>query len=126
MKKQSIKNVLSCILNQSHLKMKVTMLFLFLSLFQLNAFNGYGQNQKVTLNVEKVPLTQIFQQIESQTNLNFFYNSSELDIREKVSIDVKNSQILDFLEQLFHNKGISYQILGNQIVLKRVIVKKKS
>lgn len=124
MKKQSIKNVLSCILNQSHLKMKVTMLFLFLSLFQLNAFNGYGQNQKVTLNVEKVPLTQIFQQIESQTNLNFFYNSSELDVREKVSIDVKNSQILDFLEQLFHNKGISYQILGNQIVLKRVIVKK--
>ncbi|MEZ4792769.1 MAG: hypothetical protein R2783_04700 [Gelidibacter sp.] len=101
MKKQRIKSVLSCILNQSHLKMKFTLLFLFVSLLQLNAFNSFGQNQKVTLKEVDVPLTQILQQIEDQTDLHFFYNSKELDVSQKVSVNVKKLQVIELLAQLF-------------------------
>ena len=120
MKKQRIENVLSCILNQSHLKMKFTILFLCCSLLQVNAFSSFGQNQKVTLKEKGVSLAQIFQQIEYQTDLHFFYNSNELNLSEKVSLNTKNTEIIDVLAQLFKNKTISYQIFGNQIVLKKM------
>ena len=119
MKKQRIRNVLSCILNQSHLKMKFSLLFLFVSLLQVNASNSYGQNQKVTLNEEAVSMTQIFQQIEDQTDLHFFYNYKDLDVSQKVSVNADKLQVMELLAQLFQNKGMTYQILGNQIILKK-------
>lgn len=119
MKKQRIKNVLSCILNQSHLKMKFTLLFLSISLLQVNASNSYGQNQKVTLNEDGVSMTQIFQQIENQTDLHFFYNYKDLDVNQKVSVNVNNLRVMELLSQLFQNKAITYQIFGSQIVLKK-------
>ena len=132
MKKQRIRNVLSCILNQPHLKMKITILFVFLSLVQGYANNSYGQNQKVTLKENNVGLTQIFQQIEDQTDLHFFYNRKDLDLNNKVSLDVEKIQLVDVLRQLFDANKISYEIIGNQIVLKKtsvnnsiVIVKKQ-
>lgn len=123
MKKQRIENVLSYILNQSHLKMKITLFFLCFSLLQVNAFSSYSQNQKVTLKEKDVSLAQIFQQIEYQTELHFFYNSNELNLGEKVSLNTKNTEIIDVLAQLFRNKSMSYQIFGNQIVLKKLETK---
>ena len=119
MKKQRIKNVLSCILNQSHLKMKFSILFVFVSLLQVNAADSYGQNQKVTLSEDGVSMTQIFQQIEDQTDLHFFYNNKDLDVRQKVSVNADKLRVMELLAQLFQDKGMTYQILGNQIVLKK-------
>ncbi len=118
MKKQRIENVLSCILNQSHLKMKFSLLLFFVSLLQLQAYDSFGQNQKVTLNEEGVTMKQIFQQIEDQTQLHFFYNSNELNLNQRVSVNAKKMQVIEVLGQLFKGRGISYHILGNQIVLK--------
>ncbi|MBA6152052.1 TonB-dependent receptor [Gelidibacter maritimus] len=119
MKKQRIRNVLTCILNQSHLKMKFTLLFLCISLLQVNASNSYGQNQKVTLNEVDVSMVQIFQQIESQTGLHFFYNNKDLDFRQKISVNADQLRVLELLATVFQDKGMTYQILGNQIILKR-------
>lgn len=119
MKKQRIRNVLTCILNQSHLKMKFTFLFLFITLLQVNATSSYGQNQKVTLNEEGVSMTQIFQQIESQTGLHFFYNNKDLDVSQKVSVNVNNLQVIEVVSELLRNKAMTYQFFGNQIVLKK-------
>lgn len=121
MKKQRIKNVLKHILNQSHLKMKITFLFVFLSIVQGYANNSYGQNQRVTLKENNVRLIKIFQQIEDQTALNFFYNRRDLNMRQKVSVNADNTQIVDVLGQLFNENNISYEIIGNQIVLKKGI-----
>lgn len=119
MKKQRIKNVLTCILNQSHLKMKFTFLFLFVTLLQVNASNSYGQNQKVTLNEEGVSMMQIFQQIESQTDLHFFYNTKDLDVSQKVSVNANDLQVIELLSNLLRDKAMTYQFFGRQIVLKK-------
>ena len=119
MQKQRIKNVLLCILSQSHLKMKFSFLLLFVSLLQVNASTSYGQNQKVTLNEDGVSMTQIFQQIEDQTDLHFFYNNKDLDVGQKVSVNANKLQVMELLAQLFQNKGMTYQILGSQIILKK-------
>ncbi|EGV42068.1 SusC/RagA family TonB-linked outer membrane protein [Bizionia argentinensis JUB59] len=122
MKKQRIRNVLTCILNQSHLKMKFTILFVFISLAQISAHTSYGQKQKVTLSADNASLTQVFQEIETQTDLHFFYNSTELNVNQTVSLHVEKMPVIDLLEQLFLEKGISFQFFGSQIVLKKLEV----
>ncbi|MCR8668734.1 TonB-dependent receptor [Aestuariibaculum sp. M13] len=117
MKKQRIKNALMCILNQSQLKMKITFLLIFVSLTQLNANTSYGQDQKVTIMGQDISLNEVFYQIEKQTGFHFFYNGNELDINQKISLNIKNQKLSGVLTHIFKNKPITYRVLGNQIVL---------
>ncbi|WP_026452340.1 TonB-dependent receptor [Aequorivita capsosiphonis] len=121
MKNEPIKDVLRCIFNTNHLKMKLTFTLLLVSLFQMNATNGYGQSTRVSIIADGVPLTQVFQIIEDQTDFNFFYNSKEIDVRKKVVFSASDESVLAVLQNLFSNSAISYQILGNQIVLKKTV-----
>ena len=120
MKKQRTKSALMRILNNSNLKMKFTLLFLFTTLMQVNASSSYGQKNRVTMDVNGVALTNVFQIIEDQTDFHFFYNRYELNGNQKIDLNVDKKQIVDVLGKLFTNTNISYQILGNQIILKKV------
>ncbi|MGO3184274.1 MAG: TonB-dependent receptor [Aequorivita sp.] len=121
MKNEPIKDVLRCIFNTNHLKMKLTFTLLLVSLFQMNATNGYGQSTHVSIIADGVPLTQVFQIIEDQTDFNFFYNSKEIDVRKRVVFSANDESVVTVLQNLFSNSAISYQILGNQIVLKKTV-----
>ena len=120
MKKQRTKSALMRILNNSNLKMKFTLLFLFTTLMQVNASSSYGQKNTVTMDVNGVALTNVFQIIENQTDFHFFYNRNELNLNQKIDLNVDKKQLTEVLGKLFSNTNISYQILGNQIVLKKV------
>ncbi|PRZ28155.1 TonB-dependent receptor [Flavobacterium granuli] len=120
MKKQPITGAFRRILNSSNLKMKFTLLFLFTSLLQVYATSSYGQNNKVTMDVNGLALTNVFKIIEDQTDFHFFYNRNELNVNQKIDLNVQKKQVVEVLGKLFNNTNISYQILGNQIVLKKV------
>lgn len=120
MKKQRTKSALLHILNNSNLKMKFTLLFLFTGLLQIYASSSYGQKNTVTMDVNGVGLINIFQIIEDQTDFHFFYNRNELNVSQKIDLNVDKKLVKDVLGKLFNNTTISYQILGNQIVLKKV------
>ena len=120
MKKQRTKSALKRILNNSNLKMKFTLLFLFITLVQVNASSSYGQKNTVTMDVNGVAMSNVFQIIENQTDFHFFYNRNELNLNQKIDLNVDKKLVSDVLGKLFKNTNISYQILGNQIVLKKV------
>ncbi|WP_432221021.1 TonB-dependent receptor [Flavobacterium sp. TMP13] len=119
MKKQPITGALWRILDNSNLKMKFTLLFLFTSLLQVNASSTYGQKSKVTIEVNGTALTNVFQIIEEQTDFHFFYNRNELNVNQKIDLNVKQKQLVEVLGKLFSETNISYQIFGNQIILKK-------
>ncbi len=121
MKNHPIKDVLRYILNTNHLTMKLTFTLLLVSLFQMNAASGYGQGKNVSITADGVPLTQVFQLIEDQTDFHFFYNRNDVDVRKKVVFSAEDKPVLEVLQNLFGNSDISYQILGNQIVLKKSV-----
>lgn len=118
MKNEPIQNVLRYILNSDHLKMKLTITLLFVTLLQMNAASSYGQ-ENVSVAVEDVPLTQLFQIIEDQTDFHFFYNSKEINVKKRVMFTAENIPMMDVLQNLFRNSDITYQVLGNQIILKK-------
>ncbi|WP_230728718.1 TonB-dependent receptor [Flavobacterium sp. EDS] len=119
MKKQPISGAWPRIFNNANLKMKFTILFLFTSLLQVSASSSYGQNKKVTMDVNGVALVNVFKIIEDQTDFHFFYNKNELNVNQKIDLNVEKKQLVEVLGKLFNKTNISYQILGNQIILKK-------
>lgn len=125
MKNEPIRNVHRHIFNTQHLKMKLTLTLLLFALFQMNATNGFGQNN-ISVTVKGMPLTKVFQLIEDQTDFHFFYNTNEINVEGKMALSLENKPLMEALHDLFRNTDISYQIFGNQIVLKRNLAPENS
>jgi TonB-linked SusC/RagA family outer membrane protein len=86
--------------------------FLTLLFIPLNA------QQKIDLNLKNVSIEKVIKEIEKKTDYSFMFDSS-LDLTEKVSVEYKGESINTILESLLTGKGITYEISGNQIVLKK-------
>lgn len=100
------------------LKMKLTTLFLIVSLFQLQANESYGQKTKVTLDLQNVTFEQVLNKIESLTEFKFLYNYEQIDHDKIVSVRVKKELVSSILDKLFKDSNIVYKVLGKQIILK--------
>ena len=99
------------------LTMKLTVIALCLTVFQGFALVTYGQSAKVNLKMENVPIKQILNSIEDQTNLFFLYNGKLVDVERKVNINVNNQNINDVLKEIFAGTNIKYEIDNRQILL---------
>ncbi|WP_234972882.1 hypothetical protein [Flavobacterium segetis] len=64
--------------------MKFSLLFLFTTLMQVSAASSYGQKNTITMDVNGVAMSNVFQIIENQTDFHFFYNRNELNLNQKV------------------------------------------
>ncbi|MEG3657664.1 TonB-dependent receptor [Arenibacter palladensis] len=100
------------------LKMKLSLLLLFTTILQLQAGMGYAQKTKITLNMSKVSVLDVINEIESVSEFKFFYSKGELDLNRKVDIQVKEERIQSILKALFSNTKINYKVLDKQVVLK--------
>jgi hypothetical protein len=82
------------------------------------AFTSFSQN-KVTLKLDNTSLQSILSQIESQTTYSFVYNNDEIDIAQKISINVLDKDIASTIAILFSNIGIHYKFRNKLIILSR-------
>ena len=106
------------------LKMKITAFILIVCVFQVTAKISYSQ-EKIDLNFKQVPINKVFSEIKKQTSYKFFYNNSEIDDKRLVSIKVKQASLSNVLSNLFTGYQITYEIINNQIVLKKQVKKNK-
>jgi TonB-dependent starch-binding outer membrane protein SusC len=97
--------------------MKLTCLLLTIALVQVSA-ETYSQTKKLTLNLKDAPLAVLFEEIEKTSEFNFFYDSSGLDLSQKVTVTVEDSNIETVLDMLFSDSDISYEIFNRYIILK--------
>jgi len=100
--------------------MKVTAFFLLVFTFNAMAFEGYSQRTKVSLSLNDVPLKTILSNIEEQSNYYFVYNLKTIEDIKQVSIDVEKTSVKDVLDMLFKGNDIQYEMIGKQIILKKV------
>jgi TonB-linked SusC/RagA family outer membrane protein len=97
------------------LAMKLTTLLTFF--FTLNvAANGFGQN-RISLKVKKTEISGVLRFIEKQTNYRFLYNDKLEDIREKVSINVKEAGVEDVLKMVLDKTRLQYQMMDNNLIV---------
>ena len=97
--------------------MKITFLFLFVAVFEGLASNAYSQNARVSVNMTNSTVKQVLQNIEGQSDYNFFYNEGLIDMEREVSVVADNKKISSVLNTLFKGTNVSYDVRGTQIIL---------
>ncbi|WP_164914150.1 TonB-dependent receptor [Aquimarina sediminis] len=101
------------------LKMKLTLVLFSFSILQMMATSGFSQG-KIELNFKETPISEVLDEIKSQTSYKFFYINDEVNLSQKTTIHVGKETLDKVLELLFDDTDISYSIVGKQVVLKKV------
>lgn len=92
-------------------------LFILLCLFIPIA--GYAQtSKKLDVSLKDKTLREFFQVIESQTEFTFMYNN--IDLNQKVSIDVKQTSLDNILTTVLTPKSLTYEVRNRQILIKEI------
>jgi TonB-linked SusC/RagA family outer membrane protein len=97
--------------------MRNTFLLILISIFQANAIDSYSQNTRLTLNLDKVTVANVLEEIENNSEFFFLFNSKLIDVEREVSISVEDEKISDILNSLFSGTGINYRVYDRQIIL---------
>lgn len=96
--------------------MKITLFLLFLCTFSAFAVDAHSQNARVTIHKVQVPLEDILNEIENQTDYLFLY-TNEIDVDKKATVKVKSQPVSQLLNGLLAKSGITYQMEGTHIIL---------
>ncbi|WP_341216047.1 TonB-dependent receptor [uncultured Wocania sp.] len=98
--------------------MKLTVLFLIVSLFQLQANESYAQKARVSMDLNEVSLEKVLDEIESLTEFKFLYDYEHVNYKKIVSIKADNERLSSILDRLFESSSVSYKVVKKQIILK--------
>ncbi len=94
------------------------LLALTLGTVPVQAQDTFALNRKVSVHAKKTPISNVLEDLEKQTNLNFVYDGSQLDRSTTITLNADNKSLKDVLNALFP-KGSEYRVVGNQLVVKK-------
>ncbi|WP_229311210.1 SusC/RagA family TonB-linked outer membrane protein [Larkinella soli] len=86
------------------------------------AHDARGQevlNKTITLSLESVEVRNVLSRIEKQIGVKFVYSPNSVQISKKVSLNVANERLALVLDGLLVPLGISYEVIGTRIVLRK-------
>lgn len=82
--------------------------------------------QSITLNMSNITIKQAMDELENKTGYSFVFSSKDIDTGKKVSISVDNQTIDVAIEQILRGQGLTYEIQGKNIILKKENVVKQN
>lgn len=102
-------------MNINSKKLKTLVVFMGLLLFQPSL--SAQPNTRVTINKGKMTITEVFQEIEKQSNMPVAYNASKLSKSHAVILNVENMSVEDVLSQALADTDFTYKIDNNYIMI---------
>lgn len=96
--------------------MRLSLFFLLASTFVVFG-ESYSQSTKLSLDLEKATIKEVFHAIEQSSEFIILYSDDILDVSEHVSVQVKDSPVEFILDQLFKGTSLDYNINDRQIVI---------
>jgi TonB-linked SusC/RagA family outer membrane protein len=95
---------------------KIAFVLFFASLLQVSAIS-YAQVTKLNLKLSNVSLVDVLDKIEQQSEYRFFYDNSQVDLKQKVSVDIADRKIDDVLNDIFKNTNITFEVVDRRILV---------
>ena len=92
---------------------------LFLTFVFSATANGFSQD-KVSLNLKNLNISQILDEIEANSEYKFIYNVNIFDFNKKTSITVKDKSIKFVLDMIFDNQ-LDYEVMDKKVILKKKV-----
>lgn len=93
--------------------------FILLILFSSSLFasSGYSQNTRFNISVSNETLGTVFDEIEKNSEFSIIYKNSEVNLTEKVSVNVKNQPVEVILNNVLKKQGLTYAINDKHIII---------
>ncbi len=83
------------------LRMKITALLLIASFTIVSASNTYSQTTALSIEAKSQTMQTVLEQIESQSEFQFFYNTKQINTKKLVSIKAAGKNVFSVLDELF-------------------------
>ena len=80
--------------------------------------NVYSQ-EKISVNVENTEIIKVLDNIESTTDLRFFYDNDIYDFNKKISLSINEETIAKAISLIFEN-NLDYRLKQNVVILEKV------
>ena len=97
--------------------MKLNFFLILLTVLQVSA-GVSAQNTRLDLKMKDATISQVFDEIERQTEVYFFYNKSQIDENKTISVDFRNKSIDDILKSMFSDLSLTYEFVGKNVIVK--------
>jgi TonB-linked SusC/RagA family outer membrane protein len=98
------------------LKMKLTLLLLMAFVIQASA-TVYSQSVKFNFDIKNEKVSDVLQQIESNSNFRFFYQREQVDVNRMVDLTASDNTVEDILNKLFDKQDIGYKVMEDNLIL---------
>lgn len=97
--------------------MKLTLFLVCLSVSMSFAAMTNAQNASLSLKMVDQSIKEVLEEIESRTDLHFFYNSKLVDVNQLISVDIKEKDVYAVLDHIFKGSSIGYKVIGKDVIL---------
>lgn len=76
-----------------------------------------AQTEKLSVDLDNVPLENVFKVIERQTPYRFFYSESYAELTKSVSVHVQNVNVEEVLQTVLGNTTLTYRITNSNLIV---------
>ncbi len=97
--------------------MKLNCVLILFVVLQVSA-SVSAQNTRLDLKMKNATISQVFDEIERQSDVYFFYNKSQLDDKKTINVDLRNKTINEVLRSIISDLNLTYEISGKNIIIK--------
>lgn len=97
--------------------MRISLVLLFVVVFQLSARVGYAQRTRSAIEMSNVTIEQVLNRIEKMSDFVFLYNDKTINANRVVSVSNRSKEVSDILNHIFKGTNITYTIVDKQIIL---------
>ena len=98
----------------------------FLLYFLISVQFVFAQNQTIDLNMTDKPLSEIFKSIEKQADISVDFDETQINIHQKISVNIKNKKLTDALSMILSPLKYKYAIQGKHLIITNVKNRQKS
>lgn len=103
-------------LKQLYRIMKLSFILILVTFLNISA-SVYSQKTKLNLSLNDVSLEKVFNKISENSEFEFFYSSSVIDLSKTITIKSENSSVEDVLNKVFRGTDLDYTVNGKQILV---------
>lgn len=96
--------------------LRIAVLCMF-CVYHVSAKADYSQTLEISLDLQNVTISEVLDEIKSQSDYSFWYNNDEINLDERVSVTVTRQNIHEVLRTILANQRLSYTIEGKHIVI---------
>lgn len=97
--------------------MKLNFFLILFVVLQVSA-GVSAQNTRLDLKMKNATIAQVFDEIERQSDVYFFYNKTQIDENKIISVDYHNKTVDEVLKAIVSELNLTYEVAGKNIIIK--------